>query len=622
MTPADVSFRTAFVVRVFAVAAVGFLLVGVGLYGLAAAKLVWPDFLADRAMLTYGRVLPAGTDALLFGWLTLGLLAVALHAVPRLSGRPLFSPLAAFGAFALIAGGTAAGTGAVLTGYNAGGHWLEYPLVVDGALIAGFFIIAAVLTITASRGAGRSLPLAGWYLVASPWWLVLSYAAGAAPVFDGLAGEVQSAFSGSATLGLWVVAAAVGGAYHVVSEVVPGARFHPRLGPIGFWSLAFAWAWSTGRTLQYGPTGDWYETLPILFGAGVVLASITIVTDFVQALRGHWHTLSDSTPLRLIAAGLAILLVAPAVAFLGSLRSVSVVTGLTQWEAGYEQLVLFGIGTMLTIGLLGWVLPREAKRTMGRWSGHVVLWFGLTGVVAAAGSRLVAGLQQGFAWLAGVQTGAYENSGEGFGESLRPLHGVNLVQVGGIALILVAALVFAIVVLRHTVGRPVTVSASPTAMPVAPVATVLRGAIALFVVAAVGAFVLPAFDSDAEPSLLAEASHGSASSTIWDRGQQLYRSEGCWYCHSRQVRPIVTDVGLGPVSTPGDYAYDDTGLVGFSRLGPDLAHFGARDDAGGSALAARLTDPTADRDWSVMPSFGYLSDGDLAALAAYVAGLE
>jgi cbb3-type cytochrome oxidase cytochrome c subunit len=76
------------------------------------------------------------------------------------------------------------------------------------------------------------------------------------------------------------------------------------------------------------------------------------------------------------------------------------------------------------------------------------------------------------------------------------------------------------------------------------------------------------------------------------------------------------------VSTPGDYAYDDTGLVGFSRLGPDLAHFGARDDAGGSALAARLTDPTADRDWSVMPSFGYLSDGDLAALAAYVAGLE
>jgi cbb3-type cytochrome oxidase cytochrome c subunit len=145
--------------------------------------------------------------------------------------------------------------------------------------------------------------------------------------------------------------------------------------------------------------------------------------------------------------------------------------------------------------------------------------------------------------------------------------------------------------------------------------------VALAAVAALGR-CLPALDSDATPSLAADASHGSAAAAIWDRGQELYRTEGCWYCHSREVRPIVTDVGLGPVSVPGDYAYDDAALVGITRLGPDLAHFGSRDDAGPTALGERLLDPTADRAWSVMPSYRYLSDDDLAALTAYVAGLE
>ena len=617
------AFHTRVVVRGFAVVSVVFLLGGLALYLLSAAKLVWPDLASERALLSYGRVLPAGSDALLFGWLTIGLLGVAMHAVPRLAGKPLTAPLAAFGSLGLITVGTAAGTVAVLTGNNAGGRWLEYPLVVDGVLLAGFLVAALVLTATAMRAGGDRLPVSAWYLVAAPWWLFLSYAAGALPVFDGLPAEVQAVFAGSALFGLWVIAAAVGGAYYVVSRLVPDARFHSRLGAIGFWSLAFTWAWSAGRTLQYGPTRDWYETLPIVFGAGLILAAIAIVTDFVQAVRGRWHALRESPPLRLIAAGLALLAVAPVVAFLESLRSVSAVVGLTQWETGYEQLVLLGVGTLLTMGALAHVHPAESGRTMGRWSGAAMAWMLLLGLLAAAGSRLVAGLQQGFGWLAGVQSGGYENVGDGFTESLRPLRGADIVQVAGLAVILLVAVLFALFVLRHALGRTADMSpAFATSGPSAPMAGVLRGAAALFLAAALGALLFPALDSRADPSLAADASVGSASRAIWDRGQELYRTEGCWYCHSRSVRPIVTDVGLGMVSVPGDYAYDATGLVGAIRLGPDLAHFGGRDDAGSAALALHLIDPAASRDWSVMPSYRYLSDGDIAALTAYVAGLE
>jgi cbb3-type cytochrome oxidase subunit 1 len=620
--PADASLRTGVVVRLYAVTAAAFFVVGVALCALAAAKLVWPDLLADRGVFTYGRVLPAGGDALLFGWLTVGLFGVAMHALPRMSRQQLFSPLAALGALGLLAAGTAFGTAAVLLGHNSGGRWLEFPLAADGVLLAGGFVAAMVLTATAIRGAGRRLPVAGWYLVAGPWWFVLALAAGAVPVFDGLAADVQAAFAGSALFGLWVAAGAIGGAYYVVSAVIPEARFHPRLGPIGFWSIAFAWAWTAARVLQWGPTSDWFETLPVLFGAGLVLAVITIATDFVQALRGRWRDVRGSAALGFVSVGMGVLLVVPVVGFLQSLRSVSSVVGLSEWGAGYDQLILLGAGTLLLIGAMAHTQPAEGGRTMGRWTGRAILWPALLGVVASAGSRLVAGLQQGFAWLAGVQSGTYVNTGDGFAESLRPIRGADVVQAAGLTLTVLAAVGFGLFVVRHAVGHTSGGAPDLAESATAPVASVLRGSFALFVVAALGAFVFPALDSHADPTLAAEASHGAASAAIWDRGQELYVSEGCVYCHTQQVRSIVTDVGLGAISTPGDYAYDTAGVAGSTRLGPDLAHYGARESDSASTLREHLIDPAAAHDWTVMPSYRYLSDDDLAALTAYVSGLE
>ena len=106
-------------------------------------------------------------------------------------------------------------------------------------------------------------------------------------------------------------------------------------------------------------------------------------------------------------------------------------------------------------------------------------------------------------------------------------------------------------------------------------------------------------------------------------GRNIYIREGCWYCHTQQVRQVRTDLGLGPVSQPGDYAFDPVGLAGARRIGPDLAHQASREDTGSAAwVRAHLADPRADHEWSVMPSFRYLTEEELTALSVYVSGLE
>jgi len=99
----------------------------------------------------------------------------------------------------------------------------------------------------------------------------------------------------------------------------------------------------------------------------------------------------------------------------------------------------------------------------------------------------------------------------------------------------------------------------------------------------------------------------------------VYLREGCGYCHTQQVRPIVTDVGLGAVSVAGDFASESPVLLGVERIGPDLMHAGSRSPTNSQTwVVGHLQDPRRDRAWSIMPSYDSLSSTDLWALAAYL----
>jgi cbb3-type cytochrome c oxidase subunit II len=138
--------------------------------------------------------------------------------------------------------------------------------------------------------------------------------------------------------------------------------------------------------------------------------------------------------------------------------------------------------------------------------------------------------------------------------------------------------------------------------------------------------LLPVYDADTAPSLLAEDTREFAAGSEEALGREIYLREGCWYCHTQQVRAAVPDVGLGPVSVPGDYAFDPVDLLGLERIGPDLTHVGTRIDRdpvwAGVSPVDYLADPDAGRPWSVMPAYDHLPAADLEALAAYLAALE
>jgi len=99
-------------------------------------------------------------------------------------------------------------------------------------------------------------------------------------------------------------------------------------------------------------------------------------------------------------------------------------------------------------------------------------------------------------------------------------------------------------------------------------------------------------------------------------GRDVYVREGCYGCHSQQVRPFRSETErYGPYSVAGEFVYDRPFQFGSKRTGPDLARVGGRySDEWHRIHMIRPQDLVPD---SNMPGYPWLAerevDGELVA---------
>jgi cytochrome c oxidase cbb3-type subunit II len=97
--------------------------------------------------------------------------------------------------------------------------------------------------------------------------------------------------------------------------------------------------------------------------------------------------------------------------------------------------------------------------------------------------------------------------------------------------------------------------------------TILAGVVGVFLIVVLVGLVGPSIRAGFPG---ARSSHIDYSDAALD-GQDVYAATGCAACHTQMIRPIVADVGLGPVTLN-----DTNQVLGTRRFGPDLADVGAR----------------------------------------------
>lgn len=121
--------------------------------------------------------------------------------------------------------------------------------------------------------------------------------------------------------------------------------------------------------------------------------------------------------------------------------------------------------------------------------------------------------------------------------------------------------------------------------------------------------VLPAFTFQPTPT---EVAHKYTDAEL--RGRNIYRREGCFYCHTQFVR--LQDREAGELVAAGDYVYETPHVLGTERTGPDLSNIGGKYPS--EWHRAHHMYPRKVKPGSIMPSYSFLSPEEMDDLVAYL----
>src|SRR3954463_1143001 len=154
------------VVRQFSLMAVVWGVVGMLVGVLIAAQLAWPELNMGVPWLSYGRLRPLHTNAVIFAFGGCALIATSYWVVQRTSQVPLFAPkLAAFTFWGYQAVIVAAAISLPL-GYTSGKEYAELEWPIDILITAVWVSYAVVFFGTVGRRKVKHIYVANWFFAA------------------------------------------------------------------------------------------------------------------------------------------------------------------------------------------------------------------------------------------------------------------------------------------------------------------------------------------------------------------------------------------------------------------------------------------------------------------------
>ena len=385
----------------FFASSVSWLLIGSALATIASFKLSVPGFLADISWLTFGRVHPAATNAMLYGWQFPLAMGLGLWVLARLGRVPLRHGGVLTTAWALWNVGVTLGVCSILYGHGTSYEGLEFPRYVSPILFTAFVFIAiwAVLLFR-ERHTGQAY-ISQWYALAAFLWFPWVYATANLVVFflntQAAVQAIVSAWYVHNVLGTFLVPLALSGAYYMVPKAT-GEPIH-RYGwaRVGFWTWLLFAGWSGAYSLIGGPVPAWILSVSIAATVLSLIPMTAIVTNLHGSTRKRPQTARHSPSFRFVTVAIRCFFAGVVFMAFTAFRSVSAVTHFTLLTAAGAQLMGYGFVGFVLFGALYYIVPRLIGT---EWESPALIrahfWLAVVGLGLAVVVFAIGGTVQGF----------------------------------------------------------------------------------------------------------------------------------------------------------------------------------------------------------------------------------
>ena len=400
------------VVRQFTVMTVVWGIVGMTVGVLIAAQLIWPDLTYGIPWLSYGRLRPLHTNAVIFAFGGSGLFATSYYVVQRTCHARLFSDrLAAF----TFWGWQAVIVLAVITlplGYNTSHEYGELEWPIDILITIVWVAYAIVFFGTIVKRKTPHIYVANWFFGAYILTIALLHIVNSAEipvsfwksyyVYSGVQDAMVQWWYGHNAVGFFLTTSFLGMMYYFIPKQAERPIYSYRLSVVHFWALNFTYMWAGPHHLQYSAVPDWTQNVGMVFSVILLAPSWGGMMNGIMTLSGAWHKLRDDPILKFLVTALSFYGMAT---FEGSMMSIKTVNALshdTDWTVGHVHSGALGWVAFITIGSLYYLIPRLFGQTR-MYSVRLItihFWMSTFGVVLYITAMWIAGVMEGLMWRA------------------------------------------------------------------------------------------------------------------------------------------------------------------------------------------------------------------------------
>jgi cytochrome c oxidase cbb3-type subunit I/II len=592
---------------------------------LAALQLAYWPMNMNLEWLTFGRLRPLHTNAAIFAFAGNAIFAGIYHSSQRLLKARMFSDLLSrihFWGWQLI---IVAAAITLPLGYSQSKEYAELEWPIDIAITLIWVVFAVNFFMTIARRREKHMYVALWFYIATIVTVALLHIVNSIeipvsafqsyPVYAGIQDALVQWWYGHNAVAFFLTTPFLGLMYYYLPKAVNRPVYSYRLSIIHFWALVFIYIWAGPHHLLYTSLPEWAQTLGMVFSIMLWAPSWGGMINGLLTVRGAWDKLRTDPIVKFFVAAVTFYGMATFEGPLLSIKSVSALAHYTDWIVGHVHGGALGWNGFLTFGMLYYLVPRLWKTELYsvRLAG-IHFWAGFLGVLGYYVSMVAAGITQGLMWRAVDGQGRllYPD----FVETvirIVPLYWVRALS-GGIFILGFLIMCYNIF---KTIKNAPAIQEQPvrvinTRMSHEPSASghrQLEGMATVFTVltliaVAVGS-IIEIYPTLSLHKYVPKDVQIEPYTPLELAGRDLYIREGCYVCHSQQIRPLAAEVlRYGSPSTVEESMYDHPFQWGSKRTGPDLARIGKKYPD--LWHYRHMKDPRAVTPHSIMPAYSWL----------------
>ena len=400
------------VVRQFAVMTVIWGVVGMLVGVVIAAQLIWPELNFGVSWLTYGRLRPLHTNAVIFAFGGSALFATSYYVVQRTCHVRLFSDgLAAFTFWGWQAVIVLAAVTLPL-GITTSKEYAELEWPIDVLIALVWVSYAVVFFGTLARRRIPHIYVANWFFGAFIITVAILHIVNSAAVpatfwksysvYAGAQDAMVQWWYGHNAVGFFLTAGFLGMMYYFIPKQAGRPVYSYRLSVVHFWALIFTYMWAGPHHLHYTALPDWAQSIGMLFSLILLAPSWGGMINGIMTLSGAWHKLRTDPILKFLVVSLSFYGIATFEGPMMSIKTVNALSHYTDWTVGHVHAGALGWVGLISMGSIYYLLPR----LYGRTEMHSVplinlhFWVATLGIVLYIAAMWIAGVMQGLMWRA------------------------------------------------------------------------------------------------------------------------------------------------------------------------------------------------------------------------------